>query len=145
MPKYLFSVKILLFLFFGVSAITTQVYAMGGDSNSENNIPLPAHNFSVVVTDSKGVASKANRVSWNGKIYLQGKRGDSLTTVPFSKIQKISVFPKRKAVQGAVVVEVTLKKGDSITLHVKANSKCYGETSFGKFEIYIRDIKAIQF
>lgn len=123
----------------------SHVFAMGGDSIEERDIPLPAKNYSVTIQDVKGVTTDASRVSWNGKIYFQGKRGESLTTVSFSKVKKVTILRKEKTPKGSIATDILLTSGDTIRLYMESTSKCFGETSFGKFEIYLQDLRNIEF
>jgi len=121
-------------------------FSLGSDSgNAVNQIPLPEINYSVILTDRQNVQTTAKRVSWDGKVYLQGKRGNSLTTIPFEKVNQIEVSLDKTPEGGSVAAKITLKSGETIDLNIKGNSKFFGETSFGKFEIYLRDIQKILF
>ncbi|MDX2469423.1 MAG: hypothetical protein QNL04_02470 [SAR324 cluster bacterium] len=135
--------KILLLISFSLFPVL--LWAMGGNKDSANDIPLPEKNYSVIITDTQNVQTTASRVSWEGKIYFQGRRGDALATIPFEKIAQIDVNPNAVAPPGSIATKVTLKSGEAIQLYVKATSKTYGETSFGKFEIYLRDLQKIIF
>lgn len=137
-------IKLFLFTIL-IAGFSSSIFAMGGDSSDEKSIPLPPKNFTVSLTDAQGVETKADRISWDGKIYIQGRRGEALTTVPFEKINQITLLPDEKAHAGSIASKITLKSGEEIRLDVKATSKAFGETSFGKFEIYMRDIRTVKF
>lgn len=122
------------------------LWALGNDSGGNTDqIPLPEINYSVILTDAQNIETQASRVSWDGKVYLQGKRGEALTTIPFEKINQIEVLPESPAQPGAIAAKVTLKSGEVVDLGIKGNSKVFGETSYGKFEIYLRDIRKALF
>ncbi|OGG96797.1 MAG: hypothetical protein A2508_01840 [Candidatus Lambdaproteobacteria bacterium RIFOXYD12_FULL_49_8] len=122
------------------------LFALGDNSSSgDREIPLPEINYSVIVVDAQAVQTTAKRVSWDGKVYLQGKRGEALTTISFEKLNQVEVLPENAAPPGSIAAKVTLKSGETIDLTVKGNSKLFGETSFGKFEIYFRDLRKILF
>ena len=135
--------KLTLLLFFSLAPLF--LGAMGGNHNGQTDIPLPEKNYSVIITDKQNVQTTATRVSWEGKIYFQGRRGDALATIPFAKISQIDINSNALAPPGSVSTKVTLRSGESIQIHIKATSKTYGETSFGKFEIYFRDLQKIIF
>ncbi len=130
-------------LFFGF--LPNFTFALGGDAGQTRSIPLPEKNYSVVITDVQNIQTSADRVSWEGKVYLQGRRGEALTTIPFEKISQIEMIPQTTAPPGSIATKVTLRSGESVQLHVKGTSKAYGETSFGKFEIYLQDVRKILF
>ena len=121
------------------------VWDMGDNNQGSTTIPLPEKNYSVVITDAQKVQTTADRVSWEGKVYLQGHRGEALTTIPFEKISQVELDPNGAAMAGAISAKVTLKNGEAVLLQIRGTSKAYGETSFGNFEIYLRDIEKIVF
>ncbi|MDT8446357.1 MAG: hypothetical protein RRB13_05620 [bacterium] len=138
--------RLLLPLLFLAFMAPVSLMALGNDSaNNTNSIPLPEVNFAVILTDTQNVQTSASRVSWDGKVYLQGKRGETLTTIPFEKINQLEVKTNDPAPAGGISTKVTLKSGEVIDLGVKGNSKVFGETSFGKFEIYMRDVRKVLF
>jgi len=137
--------RFLLTVVFVFLFLSGELLALGGDASSEKTIPLPKKNYSVVITDGQNVKTAASRISWDGKIYIQGRRGDALTTIPFEKLVRVEIQPGKKATLGSVLTTITLKSGETIKLQIKSNSKCFGETSYGQFEIYLRDIRIIVF
>ncbi|MBF0288176.1 MAG: hypothetical protein HQM14_10190 [SAR324 cluster bacterium] len=119
----------------------------GGDGNSsaEVNLPLPEKNFPVVLTDNQGVTTQTARMSWEGKNYLQGKYGNAKVTVPFAKIQQVRLFPGKDINPNAVLTEIKLKTGKTVQLAVDRTTKVYADTDFGQFEIFVKDLKSMDF
>ncbi len=118
----------------------------GGSGSTEKVIPIPERNFSVNVTDSRGNKVLANRFTWEGKVHFEGQFGTATVTVPFAKVQAIEIKPSATtASPTTIVAHLTLKAGDGLDLAIERGSKCYGETDFGTYEIFLRDIARIQF
>ncbi len=119
----------------------------GGDGNSsaEVNLPLPEKNFPVVLTDNQGVKTQTTRMSWEGKNYLQGKYGNAKVTVPFAKIQQVRLFPGKDMQSNAILTEIQLKTGKTIKLAVDRTTKVYADTDFGQLEIFVKDLKSVDF
>lgn len=137
---------LLAFIYFISIYFNSFIFGMGGgDSNSEPSIPLPLKNFEVVVQDVQGRKIKANRISWNGKIYLEGKIGETKFTIPFEKMKRIVLDHDKYAPANSVFSEILLRSGEKVDLLLETNSKYFGETSYGKFEVYIRDLLMIEF
>ena len=118
----------------------------GGSGGNEKTVPLPQKNFTVTVTDAKGQKAAALRFTWEGKTAFQGQYGSATITVPFEKVQGVKVMASQAGgTPTAVMTKVTLRDGSSLDLGLDRTSKCYGETSFGTYEIFLKDIGEIQF
>jgi hypothetical protein len=121
---------------------------LGGGSNGSSgpDIPIPQENFTVTVSDATGQKLEARRFTWEGKVYLRGQVGNATVSLPFSKIRSVRVERDGKAASlEAARASVTLKTGDTVEVMVERSSKCYGETKFGNYEIFFKDIAAIEF
>lgn len=118
----------------------------GGGSSTEKVVPIPDKNFTVMVTDSRGAKAEARRFTWEGKTYFQGQFGMATITLPFPKVQSVHIVPAAPTSSPSLVqAKVKLKTGEMLDLNLERTSKCYGETSFGTYEIYMRDVAELQF
>jgi hypothetical protein len=131
--------------------LATAAWLMGmGGSNSgpatEKVIPIPDQNYTVMVTDSRGAKAEARRFTWEGKVSFQGQFGNATVTLPFPKIKSIQLAPEANTGSpDLILAKITLKTGELLELRLDRKSKCYGETSFGTYEIFVRDISTLQF
>jgi hypothetical protein len=118
----------------------------GGNSGNEKPIPIPQRNFTVSVTDAHGRKAIAERFTWEGKVHFQGQYGSATITVPFQKVQSVKILPTQENIPPTQVLsKMALRSGETIDLTLDRTSKCYGETSFGNYEIFIKDIAEILF
>ena len=141
MPKFIkfFVFFLVAFLFFN-----GQIFALSGSSDDEK-IPIPSKDFSVQITDAKNIQTAANRVTWNGKIFVTAKRGDSEITIPFEKIKSINLFLDKILEDGFIPANVALHNGTLIEVLLDSRGKCYGETEFGTFKLYVRNLLKVDF
>jgi hypothetical protein len=118
----------------------------GGGDNNGKTVPLPQKNFTVSITDGRGQKATAERFTWEGKVSFQGQYGSATITVPFQKVQSVKVMPSQAGTSPTTVLtKMTLRGGDTLDLGLDRTSKCYGETSFGTYEIFLKDVGEIQF
>ena len=114
---------------------------LGGPAPVEK-IPVPEKNFNARVLDHQGVQTSLSQVSFEGKVFLVGKRGDATVTIPFEKISQVEI----KGQEGnEVLVVVTLRNQEKIEVKVDKSSKFYGKADFGTFQIESKDLKSISF
>ena len=122
---------------------------MGGNSGgptTEKVVPIPDKNYTVMVTDSRGAKAEARRFTWEGKVYFQGQFGQATVTLPFPKVKSVQVLPTAATTSpNLVMVKMTLATGETLDMALERTSKCYGETSFGTYEIFVRDVTQLQF
>lgn len=118
----------------------------GGSGGEEKPIPIPQKNFTVTVSDSKGLKVQAERFTWEGKVHFQGQFGHATLTLPFQKVKSLKVLSGGVDGNSALVrTQATLRSGETLELALDRASKCYGETSFGNYEIFLKDVGEIQF
>lgn len=119
---------------------------LGGGNGGEKSIPIPQKNFTVAVTDSKGQKATAERFTWEGKVNFTGQFGSATITLPFQKVQSVRVMPAQGTSSPTqVLTKMTLRSGETLELAIDRTTKCYGETSFGNYEIFLKDISEIAF
>ena len=121
-----------------------QAFALSG-GGGEETIPIPSKDFSVVVEDAKNVQTVARKVTWNGKIFIEARRGSSEVTIPFEKTQSIHLTPGKPDRDNFIPATIKLKNGETVEVKIDSRSKCYGETDFGTFKIYARDLVSVTF
>ncbi len=114
---------------------------LGGPAPVEKT-PVPEKNFNARVLDHQGVQTSLSQVSFEGKVFLVGKRGDATVTIPFDKISQVEI----KGQEGnEVLVVVALQKQEKIEVKIDKSSKFYGKADFGTFQIESKDLKSISF
>ena len=105
-------------------------------------IPVPAKNFNARVIDHQGVQTSLSQVSFEGNVFLVGKRGDAIVTIPFERISQVEI----KGPEGnEVVVVAILRNQEKVEVKADKNSKFYGKADFGTFQIETKDLKSITF
>jgi len=116
----------------------------GGDASS--NIPIPQENFTVMVADRSGQKLEAKRFTWEGKVQVRGQIGNATVTLPFNKIKSLKVEPTPGEKNPTTIkASISLRAGDTVEVMIDRTSKCYGETKFGNYEIFLKDVASIEF
>lgn len=129
-------------------AASAFLMGMGGGSGPANEkiVPIPDKNYTVQVTDSRNAKVEARRFTWEGKVYFQGQFGQATVTLPFPKVKSLKIVPDAATTSpNLIMAKVTLATGETLDIALDRSSKCYGETSFGTYEIYVRDVTTLQF
>ena len=116
--------------------------AMGGKGGGFERAPRVDKNFSVTVTDTSGNKITGEKFSWEGRVHFAGSLGMASVTVPFEKIKEITVGEKKEK---KVKVSAKLKDGTDAAFDIDADSRCYGEATFGSFMLMMEEIKTISF
>lgn len=115
----------------------------GGPEQTAETIPIPSRSFQVQVTDSEGNSLRGSRFTWEGRVSLRAQYGNATITIPFEKLSVLeigeSVAPER------VNARAVLKSGETLELTMDATSKCYAETEFGNYEIFVSDLSRVEF
>ena len=116
---------------------------MGGvGGQPEGAIPETDVNIQAEVKDRDGVTTSLEKFSMAGKISLDALRGQGKLTIPFENIDTIT-FGDNKG--DAVMIDVKLKTGETMTLQVRSRAQFYGSTGFGAFQIKSKDLALIDF
>jgi len=129
-----------------VAIFSSLLFLMGmgglGGPGPVEKIPVPTKNFNARVIDHQGVQTSLSQVSFEGNVFLVGKRGDATVTIPFEKISRVEI----KGLEGnGVVVVANLRNQEKVEVKVDKNSKFYGKADFGTFQIESKDLKSISF
>jgi hypothetical protein len=119
----------------------------GTESGSGSNIPLPQENFTATVADRSGQSLEARRFNWEGKVQFRAQLGNATVSLPFSKIKSVKIAGGEgdKGNVALIKAAVTLRSGDTVEVLLDRGSKCYGETKFGNYEIFLKDVASIEF
>ena len=123
-----------------VAIFCTGMGGLGGQP--EGAIPETDVNIQAEVKDRDGVTTSLEKFSMAGKISLDALRGQGKLTIPFENIDTIS-FGENKG--DAVMIDVKLKTGETMTLQIRSRAQFYGSTGFGAFQIKSKDLALIDF
>ena len=123
-----------------IAIFCTGMGGLGGQP--EGTIPETDVNIQVEVKDRDGVTTSLEKFSMAGKISLDAWRGQGKLTIPFKNIDTITFGDNKGA---AVMVDVKLKTGETMTLQVRSRAQFYGSTGFGAFQIKSKDLALIDF
>ena len=133
---------IALLLAFGSAALANGFGGFGEDAPPAR-IPVPAEDFRAVLTDQKGVTVEVTQATFDGEVFVHGKLGEGVATVPFERIASVRVEPSQE--EDHVVAFVTLTDGTSVSLSVAAEVPCYGRTAFGNYRVPFDKLRKIEF
>ncbi len=115
---------------------------MGGLGGTPvEKVPTPDKDFHARVVDRDGVQTSLSEFSQDGKTFLAGKRGEGLVAVPFDKISQVQF----RTEGNLVAAKVSLRDQHSVEIMVEKQSRFYGKTDFGTFQIETKDLKSISF
>lgn len=115
----------------------------GGTDEDTGAIPIPAKSYTVSITDQQGNTLGGERFTWEGKVHMRAQFGNATISLPFEKLQSLKMA--KAQVPEKVKVRALLRSGESLDLTVEATSKCYAETKFGNYEIFMADVASIEF
>jgi hypothetical protein len=113
-----------------------------GGSAPADTVPVPEKNFNARALDHQGIETSLSQFSFDGKVFLVGKRGDATVTIPFEKISHLDIQGQER---NEVLATVILRNQEKIEVKVNKNSKFYGKADFGTFQIESKDVKSISF
>ncbi len=128
----------------------------GGNEATKSNIPIPEQNFTATVEDASGQSLEAKRFTWEGKVHFRATYGSATITLPFEKLRRLTVslpFAKVRSVTVGpaadrpelIAARITLRSGETVAVLLDRTSKLYGETKFGEYEIFLKDVARITF
>lgn len=120
---------------------TALATGFGGDS-PPTRIPVPARIFQAQVEDRSGTVVEVTRVTFNGEVVLYGDLGAAQVTVPFEKLDFVTFKPGKDEDHQAATA--TLVDGTEVTISVESDTPCYGETTFGYYQIEAEDIRRVK-
>lgn len=128
------------FLFFSL------LFLMGmgdlGGSAPADKFPAPEKNFTARVTDRQGLQTVLSQVSFEGKVFLAGKKGQASVTIPFEKMAQVQFSSPEGAM---VTAKVILADHKTVEITAEKKLKFFGKAEFGTFQIDVKDLKLITF
>ena len=110
--------------------------SMTGD-DSPDSIPVTEKKFSATFVDQMDIVTRCTEVSIEGKTFIEGVKGKGTYTVPFEKIKSISFF----MIDGKFKGVLLLKDNSKDELILDEDTKVYGRTDYGTFQIGIAKLK----
>ena len=87
---------------------------------------------------------KAERVSMNKQLYLEGMLGELKISIPFAKIAALKIFNTQNS-KTLFLLEIQLLSGKNLKLEVAKDTLVAGTVSYGSFEVYLIDLNEIVF
>ncbi|MBN2056905.1 hypothetical protein JW905_18410 [bacterium] len=119
------------------------ITGMGMTSKKANEIPTPAKDFTVDIIDREGFHTEGHQVSIDGEVFISVRRGAASFYIAFDKIQDIQFGDIDKDwIKTTILLNDT---DEPLSGEVDGLLPCYGETSFGQFEIRMKNIQKITF
>ena len=106
-------------------------------------VPVPDIDFRATVIDDQDIATKCEKVSWEGRTFFKGQRGKAIITIAFEKVAKaVRVGEVR---DGKTDFQITLRDGHVVAVTFDADERFLGTTEFGTYRIPAKYIKEIVF
>lgn len=121
-------------IYLGIAFFLMGMSGMGGSASQ----PTTTSSFSAKVTDIANNAVEINSVTIDGKTTFGGYLGKGRVQIPFERIIHIEI--------NKGIACVTLIDGPQVC-NLKANeiSRIYGNTSYGTYQIALKDVKWLDF
>lgn len=129
------------FVIFSSLLLLMGMGSLGGTAPADK-IPVPEKNFNARALDHQGIETSLSQFSFDGKVFLVGKRGDATVTIPFEKISRLDIQGQEG---NEVLATVILRNQERIEVKVDKNLKFYGKADFGTFQIDMKDLKSVNF
>lgn len=126
-----------------VLLVATMLTGMGGLGGAPaGTVPKTEENIKAKIVDRSGVSTELGWFSMDGKVFLEGKRGEGQMSVFFRELKEVSFGP----VSGEdVPADLLLKSGSSLQIKVRKRAVFYGDTGSGAYWIPARDVSRIVF
>ncbi len=128
----------LCFTFFFVASL----WALGDSEDNVVSSFVPDKNYRVQILDNKGVSIKAEKVSMNKLLHLEGMLGELKILIPFAKISTLKSFRKQNK---KLFLDVQLVGGKKLKLEVAKDTLVAGTVSYGSFQVYLMDLSEVVF
>jgi hypothetical protein len=127
------------FELFVILAVLPFLLAMGflSGGTSPERIPSPEKRFTAIFIDQMDTIEECTEVSVEGKTFLEGTKGKGIHTISFDKIESVIFCLKGSKLSGSV----ELNDGSRTNLILKKDSRAYGKTKYGTFQIRLSNLK----
>jgi len=112
------------------------IYGMG--SQPSITTPVPAQ-----IIDDKGKVHQVDTLVCDDKTYFEVNDGSAVLKIPFDKIKKVLINAPKNA--DYVNITFIFFNGEKKSFQISPDVLCTGSTTFGTLEIYINQIKEIDF
>ena len=121
----------------------TMLMGMGGlGGTPEGTVPKTDEDIRAQVVDRAGVSTALSRFSRDGKVFLEGRRGEGEVSVFFRDLKEVS-FGKLSGDE--VPADLLLTSGTRIQLKIPKNTVFHGDTGYGAYWISAADVSRIVF
>ncbi len=122
------------------AAMLTGMGNLGGAP--EGAVPKTEENIKAQVVDHTGVSTELEWVSIDGKVFIEGRRGEGQMNVLFRDLKEVGFGQ----VSGEnVSADLLLKSGSRQEIKVRKNAILYGDTGYGAYRILAQNISRIVF
>lgn len=106
----------------------------------EGKVPETSENIKVQLVDRSGISNELTGFSMNGKIFLEGKKGEGEMSVFFRDLKEVGFGP----VSGdTVAADLLLRSGGRVQLKVPKGAVFHGNTGVGAYRISAHDVSRI--
>ncbi|MBN1635171.1 MAG: hypothetical protein JW920_01580 [Deltaproteobacteria bacterium] len=120
----------------GLACIILFLMGMTGLGSSPDQSTIPSA-FNAKLTDIADSEVEISSVTIDGKTTFNGYMGKGKVQIPFENISRIEISKD--------IACITLKEtGDMCDLRINSISRLNGKTSFGSYQISLKDIKWIE-
>lgn len=106
-------------------------------TGSPGKIPAPERKFTAIFIDQMDTIAECSEVSIEGETFFEGNKGKGVYTISFDRIEEVVFCLKDGKLNGYL----KLNDGSSIDLILRKNTKAYGRTKYGTFQIELADLK----
>lgn len=108
----------------------------------EGTVPKAGENITAQIVDRSGVTTDLKWFSMDGKIFLEGRRGDGKMSIPIHDLKEVTFGP----VSGDdVPADLLLKSGERRQLKLLKGAVFHGDTGYGAYRISAGDVSRIVF
>ncbi len=114
---------------------------MGGRPGPE--VPVPDREFTATVIDDQDISTPLAQVSWEGETFFKAERGKGIVTVSFEKVRKIVRIGEGSNAE--VDFKIVLKDGQMVAVTFDGDVRLFGNTTYGTYRIYARNIREVVF
>ena len=122
------------------AAMLTGMGNLGG--TPEGTVPKVEENVKARIVDRLGVSTEVSSFSMDGKVFLEGRRGEGRMNVLFHDLKEVSFGQ----VSGEdVAADLLLTSGNRHQLKVNKSAVFYGDTGYGAYHISAGDVSRIVF
>ncbi|MFQ5328421.1 MAG: hypothetical protein ACE5D4_00335 [Thermodesulfobacteriota bacterium] len=128
---------------FAISFLCMWVLLTGMSQPPQGRIPTPEIDFAATFIDDQDISTKCREVSWEGKTFLTGMRGKGSVAIPFEKVKRVLFIGDVR--EGRRDAQVTLRDGEVVAVTFDSESRVYGMTSYGSYQITVKNLKEILF